>query len=124
MRVGSTNRQADAQLIAEMRRFAIGESFDEWPMSEANSEELDFRGSFRVVLRLVRRLTRKNLETLRLLTRHQGRLVPTVGGVLLFGRNRFDHFPDAWIQAGRFAGTDKATIPRPRPARHAPGPGH
>ena len=109
VRVGSTNRQADAQLIAEMRRFAIGESFDEWPMSEANSEELDFRVASESFAP-VRRLTRKNLETLRLLTRHQGRLVPTVGGVLLFGRNRFDHFPDAWIQAGRFAGTDKATI--------------
>lgn len=56
------------------------------------------------------RPTRRNLETLRLLTPHQGRLVPTVGGMLLFGRDRLDHFPDAWIQAGRFAGTDKATI--------------
>ena len=43
VRVGSTNRQADAQLIAEMQRFAIGESFDEWPIPEANSEVLDFR---------------------------------------------------------------------------------
>ncbi len=109
VRVGSTNRQADAQLIAEMRRFAIGESFDEWPMPELNSEELDFRVASEAFAP-VRKLTRKNLETLRLLTRHQGRLVPTVGGVLLFGRNRFDHLPDAWIQAGRFAGTDKATI--------------
>ena len=58
----------------------------------------------------VRKLTRSNLETLRLLTPHQGRLVPTVGGMLLFGRNRLDHLPAAWIQAGRFAGTDKATI--------------
>ena len=36
--------------------------------------------------------------------------MPTVGGMLLFGRERLDHFPDAWIQAGRFAGTDKASI--------------
>ena len=109
VRVGSTNRQADAQLIDEMRRFAIGEAFDEWPMSEVNSEALDFRlasESFAPV----RKLTRRNLETLRLLVPHQGQLVPTVGGMLLFGRDRLDHFPDAWIQAGRFAGRDKATI--------------
>ncbi len=109
VRVGSTNRQADAQLIAEMQRFAIGETFDEWPMPEVNSEAIDFRlasESFAPV----RKLRRRHLETLRLLTPHQGRLVPTVGGMLLFGRERLDHFPDAWIQAGRFAGTDKASI--------------
>ena len=55
-------------------------------------------------------MTRRNIDTLRLLTTHQGRSVPTVGGLLLFGQDRFDHFPDAWIQAGRFAGTDKAAI--------------
>ncbi len=50
------------------------------------------------------------METLCLLTRYQGRLVPTVGGVLLFGEERDSRFPDAWIQAGRFRGTDKARI--------------
>ena len=76
---------------------------------QVNSEALEFRlasESFAPV----RKLTRWNLETLRLLTPHQGRLVPTVGGMLLFGRDRLDHFPDASIQAGRFAGTDKAAI--------------
>ena len=58
----------------------------------------------------MRKLTRTNIATLRLLTTHQGRSVPTVGGLLLFGQDRLDHFPDAWIQAGRFAGTDKAVI--------------
>ena len=36
--------------------------------------------------------------------------MPTVGGILLFGTDRLADFPDAWIQAGRFAGVDKATI--------------
>jgi ATP-dependent DNA helicase RecG len=36
--------------------------------------------------------------------------VPTVGGILLFGKNRERHFPDAWIQAGRFRGRDKTRI--------------
>lgn len=109
VRIGSTNRQADAQLIAEMQRFAIGETFDEWPIPEGNSEALDFRAASESFAP-ARKLTRGNLETLRLLTRHQGRLVPTVGGMLLFGRERLERFPDAWIQAGRFAGTDKATV--------------
>jgi ATP-dependent DNA helicase RecG len=47
---------------------------------------------------------------LRLLTTYQGRKVPTVGGVLLFGREREPYFPDAWIQAGRFHGKKKTVI--------------
>lgn len=50
------------------------------------------------------------LHTLRLVTTHQGRHVPTVGGMLLFGRSRARHFPDGWIQAGRFRGVDKRRI--------------
>lgn len=38
VRVGSTNRRADAELIAEMRRFARGESFDEQPMPDLGPE--------------------------------------------------------------------------------------
>ena len=109
VRVGSTNRRADADLIAEMQRFASGESFDERPMPALDSEALDFRAASECFAPR-RKLTRRNLETLGLLTSHQGRSVPTVGGVLLFGRKRLDHFADAWIQAGRFDGTNKATI--------------
>ncbi len=47
---------------------------------------------------------------LRLVTVYQGCEVPTVGGILLFGRDRERHFPDAWIQAGRFRGTDRSRI--------------
>ena len=36
--------------------------------------------------------------------------MPTIGGLLLFGKNRFSMFPNSWIQVGRFAGTNKARI--------------
>ena len=109
VRVGSTNRRADPELIEELRRFSRGEAFDEQPMPGLDSEALDFRAaseSFAVV----RKLARRDLESLRLVTDHQGRKVPTVGGMLLFGTDRERHFPDAWIQAGRFGGTDKSRI--------------
>lgn len=44
------------------------------------------------------------------MTKYQGRLVPTIGGMLLFGVDREKYFPDAWIQAGRFKGTHKKDI--------------
>ena len=109
VRVGSTNRRADAELVEELRRFARGEGFDEQPIPGLDSEALDFRAASESFAAF-RKLAPRDLETLRLLTDHQGRKVPTVGGMILFGKDRERHFPDAWIQAGRFAGTDKSHI--------------
>jgi ATP-dependent DNA helicase RecG len=109
VRVGSTNRRADHELIEELRRFARGEAFDEEPMPGVDSEGLDFRAASESFAPM-RKLARRDLDTLRLVTSHQGRQVLTVGGMLLFGRDRERHFPDAWIQAGRFQGADKSRI--------------
>jgi len=107
--VGSTNRRADLVLIEEMRRFSQVSSLDEQPMPELNSEAIDFRAASEF-FRPIRKLTRHELETLKLVTTYQGRIVPTIGGVLLFGADRLRHYPDAWIQAGRFAGNDRRRI--------------
>jgi predicted HTH transcriptional regulator len=109
VRVGSTNRRADRELIDELRRFARGETLDEQAMPECDSEALDFRAASESFAS-VRKLKRSDLDTLRLMTKRQGRKVPTVGGMLLFGRERDRCFPDAWVQAGRFRGTDKTHI--------------
>ena len=105
------------------RRFARGEAFDEQPMPELDSEALDFRAaseSFAPVRKLAARTSRPSAS----LTTHQGRKVPTVGGMLLFGRDRERHFPDAWIQAGRFQGTDKSRIIDRAEIRSYPVRGH
>jgi predicted HTH transcriptional regulator len=109
VRVGSTNRRADGPLRAELRRSAMNIAYDEEPMPHVNPEALDFRVASGLFAGL-RAWNKHTPETLRLTTRHQGRLVPTVGGVLLFGIERERYFPDAWIQCGRFSGTDKARI--------------
>jgi len=109
VRVGPTNRRADTEILQELRRAARGETFDEQPMPDLDSEAIDFRAASESFAS-VRKLRMRDLDTLRLLTDYQSRKVPTVGGVLLFGRDRARHFPDAWIQAGRFAGQDKAKI--------------
>lgn len=109
VRVGSTNRRADKELVEELRRSAIGESFDEHPLPGLGSEALDFLAASES-FETVRKLRRGDLATLRLIAEHQGQKVPTVGGMILFGLDRERHFPDAWIQAGRFAGRDKSKI--------------
>jgi len=108
-RSSAADRRADDALIAEMQRFARGEAFDERPMPGLNSEAIDFRAASEFFAG-VRRLGKKDLDTLHLVTEHQGRHVPTTGGILLFGPDRLRHFPDAWIQVGRFGGTDRARI--------------
>ena len=109
VRVGSTNRQADAASVAELQRVVRGRSYDEEALPELNSEALDFRVASECFAP-VRRLTKKDLRTRQLLTTHQRREVPTVGGVLLFGVDRLGQFPDAWLRAGCFEGADKSII--------------
>jgi ATP-dependent DNA helicase RecG len=109
VRIGTSNQQADSALIAEIGRSAEGISFDEMPMPELSKDDLDlvavqkfFAGEWRV--------DDQALVTIKLLTSYQRRLVPTKGAILLFGKERALHFSDAWVQCGRFTGTDKAVI--------------
>ncbi|MFA6288913.1 MAG: helix-turn-helix domain-containing protein [Opitutaceae bacterium] len=106
VRLGSTNRRADLALRQELTRMAANETFDESPLPELDSEAIDFRVASEL---FPSRATLKSpdLQTLRLLAKHGRRLVPTVGGLLLAGRDPGARFPDAWIQCGRFRGEDK-----------------
>jgi len=109
IRIGSTNRLADTAIINELQRLARLETYDEQPLGDLSSEAIDFRAASELFLEY-RKLKKSDLETLKLTTKHQGREVPTVGGVVLFGKERGKYFPDAWIQAGRFIGKDKQDI--------------
>ena len=109
VRLGSSNRKADRELIAELKRTAEGKSFDEQVLPDRTVDDLDFDAAAACFERH-RKLLEKDLESLRLVARYQGHLVPTVGGMLLFGKDRELIFPDAWIQCGRFIGKDKAAI--------------
>jgi predicted HTH transcriptional regulator len=109
VRVGSTNRKADQDLIDELGRFSRRQTFDEQPMPGLEPKNLDFAAASQAFAS-VRKLKPSDLEILRLIGDHQGSKVPTVAGMLLFGTDRHLHFPDAWIQVGRFGGLDKTKI--------------
>jgi predicted HTH transcriptional regulator len=109
VRMGSTNRRADLFLVEEMRRYSQVSSFDEQLIPTLNSEVIDFRAASEY-FKLIRKLERGDLLTLKLATNYQGRVVPTIGGVLLFGTDRLSHYPDVWIKVGRFAGNDKRKL--------------
>jgi len=109
VRLGSTNRLADAALVAELARRTGAEGFDEEPVADLDSEAIDFAAASQCFVER-RELRRRDLETLGMVRRHQGRTVPTVGGMLLFGRERRTRFPDAHIEVGRFAGTARVDL--------------
>ncbi len=109
VRLGSSNRQADRELIGELRRSSQGISFDEMPMPDLAESDLDLDAAQKCFCDR-RELNQQGLLTLRLLCQDQGKLVPTKGAMILFGKNREFHLPDAWVQCGRFVGQDKAAI--------------
>lgn len=109
VRVGASNRIADAPLIAQIERLARNETYDEQPMPDCTADDIDF-GAAAELFKPVRKLKRQDLFPLRMLVKHNGRTVPTIGGVLLFGKDRLHRFPDAYLKAGLFDGTDRRRI--------------
>ncbi len=108
VRLGASNRKADPELIEEMRRSCRFESFDETAFASEPLDRIDI-SAFASEFADVRTMRRKDLSVLGLSTEHQGRQVPTVGGLVLFGRDRAA-FPDATIRCARFVGTTRSTI--------------
>ncbi len=108
VRLGSTNRRAGPEIIEAIRRLARNISFDEQPCTEINSEDIDFRVASEFFESVSRKLTQAIRKTLGLIVNHGGKDVPSLGAVLLFGKNRRQLFPDAVIRCARFQGLGTA----------------
>jgi predicted HTH transcriptional regulator len=70
LRVGSTNRSADPAQVQELQRSVLGQTFDELPMPELDSEAIDFRAASESFAPK-RKLAKSDLKTLHLVVRHQ-----------------------------------------------------
>ena len=108
VRLGASNRKADPELIEEMQRSARFESFDELPYPSEPLQSLDLN-SVRAEFVPKRKIRQADLAVLGLSVRDQGREVPTIGGLVLFGRNRAA-FGDATIRCARFDGRTRTRI--------------
>lgn len=109
IRIGSTTRLADAELLKTIERSVVIKSFDEELCYEASYEEINTNDVAQLFAQK-KKITPNDLITLGIFVKERERLIPTVSGILLFSRNRLQHFPDAWIQLGMFAGTNKSEI--------------
>jgi ATP-dependent DNA helicase RecG len=110
VRLGSTNRQADAATLAELKREAEQLAFDQHPCVGADLGDLDIELTRRLFAAQGREIDEAKLESLGVLIRYGSELVPSNGGVILFGRAeaRQQRFPDAQVRCARFKGTGKA----------------
>ena len=94
VRLGSTNRQADRELIAELQRSVEGIAFDEMPMPDLSINDLDLVAA-QVLFGNDRLVDAQSLHILRLLTHYQGREVPTKVVVLLFVNSAYSKYSEA-----------------------------
>ncbi len=109
VRLGSTNRWAGPEILAEMQRSIAGLSFDQLPYPDLSPDDLDPDRLQHFFEQSGRTSNEEHLESLGVLIPHAGRVVPSHGGLILFGRDaaRRRVFPDAAVSCARFRGTDK-----------------
>ncbi len=109
IRLGSTNRVAGPELIAELKRSISNTSFDQLPCPDIDISGLDMNRIKQAFSNVGRRVDQKKLETLGILIPYSGKLVCSNGGLILFGQNqlREKYFPNAKVRCARFQGSDK-----------------
>ena len=109
VRLGSTNRRAGEELLAELQRSLGGLSYDQMPLSTMTVDDLDVDKIQQVFASVRRTIDDHKLESMGVLVSHTGRPVVSHGGLILFGRDRSreQFFPDARVSCACFRGTDR-----------------
>ncbi len=110
VRHGSTNRRATADQLTELQRQAQAGTFDSQVCAGARLSDFDQLAARQLFAGAGIALPQAKMETLGLLVRSDDTWLPTNGGIILFGTPaaRARYFPDARVQAARFAGPNKA----------------
>ena len=104
VRLGSTNRVADQAMLDELRRYSQNICFDETPLPGVSSEQINFQLASDLFVKQGKNIDTNRLITLGTLQRVGSKVVPSIGGVLLFGSNKEAILPDAKIKCARFKG--------------------
>lgn len=116
VRIGSTNRLADKSLIAELSRESRNITFDQLEVPRAGFADFDLEKIKRYQELKERRLgtpaqkiDNNYLEKINAYRKSTGNRLPTVGGLLLFGKDPqiVTELPRAIIKAARFRGREK-----------------
>lgn len=109
IRLGSTNRRAGTEKIADLRRTANHIAFDQLPCVNTEIADLNMKAIKKAFSTVRRTIDEAKLESLGVLVRYDRHLIPSNGGIILFGNEtvREKLFPDSQVRCARFAGTEK-----------------
>ncbi len=112
IRFGSTNRLADNATIEAISRSKYHLFYDELPCHQALKEDIDYELGKELFSKVSKKFTPQNAKSIELLVSYQGHEVPSVGGMLLFGKSekRNEIFPNAMIRCARFKGKSKVNF--------------
>ena len=106
VRFGSTNRLVDDEMMASLKLIASNRTFDELPFKGKIDEEL-----IKIAFQWIKKEpSNKTCQMLGIYTDHFGRQSSTIGGILLFGKDRQGNLPDAIIRLACFQGKTKEKI--------------
>ena len=110
IRLGSTNRLADAATLAELERLGENECFDEMPATGCSIEDLVFVVFLVCFFFVGKKFEESKALSLHLYLKKQSKSIPSKGAILLFGKNRTEIFPHATIRCVRFLGTTRDEV--------------
>lgn len=108
VRFGPSNRIADPETIATMKQLSRNITFDESICTKAPKDGLDLHAIEKSFEFTKKQITKAKIKSLGLVTSESGSEHPSNGGMLLFGKDRSDIFPDAIIRCVRFIGTNRS----------------
>jgi ATP-dependent DNA helicase RecG len=108
VRFGPSNRIADEETIAAMKRLSRNITFDESVCLKASKDDLDVPAIERTFKVTQKKITKAKLKSMGILTDESGQELPSNGGMLLFGKHRASFFPNAVIRCARFIGADRS----------------
>jgi len=107
VRFGSTNRLADTEAIHSLKLLAANKTYDELPSFKGAVNEEYLRLVFQNV---GKGPTKKQCNMLGIYTDHFGKVMPTIGGILLFCDEHAYIYPDSMIRCACFEGRTKEKI--------------
>ncbi|CEG97300.1 helix-turn-helix domain-containing protein [Propionibacterium freudenreichii] len=107
VRLGSSTRQADPALVAELERNARGVAFEDLSEPRATLDDLDLEGLSEL---RGRQTGVDDLIALGLAVKQGGEVVPTNAGILAACDDPTRFLPSAWVQCGRLRGPSGTDI--------------
>lgn len=112
VRFGSTNRLADAPTLKSIHRLKDHITYDAMPCHAAQEIDLDMDSAKEMFVEHSKTLNKPRAIALGLYKRNQSTVIPTNGGVLLFGKHeiREETFPNMIVRCAKFKGTTKSIV--------------